>query len=219
MRGNPVTDMTDNTEDANTNWQCLHTPPEVHKSKREALWCEVLILFCFWSCPSPLPEILVVKQVRIQDLVKGGAPGPEAESCRRSEAESRERSEQLVAGVQGRLRALEAFGFLMLKYAFSHILETLFLSFLTSISTPKVDKNRTLHGTSINLKHSYILHLLSNLHEKVMLWLNNLRRYAEWSEARKFYDMGGEKYINCVTGNTLFQSNVSVNDFKVEIYI
>ena len=27
------------------------------------------------------------------------------------------------------LRALEAFGFLMLKYAFSHILETLFLSF------------------------------------------------------------------------------------------
>ena len=24
---------------------------------------------------------------------------------------------------------------------------------------------------------------------------------------------------NCVTGNTLFQSNVSVNDFKVEIYI
>ena len=52
-----------------------------------------------------------------------------------------------------------------------------------------------------------------------MLWLNNLRRYAEWSEARKFYDMGGEKYINCVTGNTLFQSNVSVNDFKVEIYI
>ena len=38
------------------------------------------------------------------------------------------------------LRALEAFGFLMLKYAFSHILETLFLSFLTSILTPKVDK-------------------------------------------------------------------------------
>ena len=25
MRGNPLTDMTDNTEDANTNWQCLHT--------------------------------------------------------------------------------------------------------------------------------------------------------------------------------------------------
>ena len=26
MRGNPLTDMTDNTEDVNTNWQCLHTP-------------------------------------------------------------------------------------------------------------------------------------------------------------------------------------------------
>ena len=25
MRGNPLTDMTENTEDANTNWQCLHT--------------------------------------------------------------------------------------------------------------------------------------------------------------------------------------------------
>ena len=35
---------------------------------------------------------------------RGGAPGAEAESCRRSEAESRERSEQFAAGVQ------EAFG-------------------------------------------------------------------------------------------------------------
>ena len=52
-----------------------------------------------------------------------------------------------------------------------------------------------------------------------MLWLNDLRRYAERSKARKFYDMSGEKQINCVTGNTLFQSNVSVNVFKVEIYI
>ena len=34
-------------------------------------------------------------------------------------------------GSRVHLRALEAFGFLMLKYTFSHILETLFLSFLT----------------------------------------------------------------------------------------
>ena len=54
-------------------------------------------------------------------------------------------------------RALEAFGFLMLKYAFSHILETLFLSFLTSVFTPKVDKNIALEFTSINWRHSYIL--------------------------------------------------------------
>ena len=44
-------------------------------------------------------------------------------------------------------------------------------------------------------------------------------RYAEQSEARKVYDMGGEKQINCVAGSTLFQPYVSVNVFKVEIYI
>ena len=43
-----------------------------------------------------------------------------------------------------------------------------------------------------------------------MLLLNDLR-YAEQSEAKKFYDMSGEKYINCVTGNTLFQSNTSMS--------
>ena len=32
---------------------------------------------------------------------QGGAPGSEAESCRCSEAESHERSEQIAAGVQG----------------------------------------------------------------------------------------------------------------------
>ena len=100
---------------------------------------------------------------------QGGAPASEAENCRRSEAESRERSKQSLAGVQGLLKGPGSFGFLMLKYAFSHILETLFLSFLTSILTPNVDKNRALEFTSINLRHSYILHLFFNLHEKVML--------------------------------------------------
>ena len=75
----------------------------------------------------------------------------------------------LRLGSRACLRALEAFGFLMLKYAFSHILETLFLLFLTSILTPKVDKNRALDFTSINLRHSDMLHLFFNLHEKVML--------------------------------------------------
>ena len=96
---------------------------------------------------------------------QGGGPASGAESCRHSEASN------LWPGSRAHLRALEAFGFLMLKYAFSHILETLFLSFLTSILTPKVDKNRTLEFTSINLRHSYILHLFFNLHEKVMLQL------------------------------------------------
>ena len=117
--------------------------------------------------------------MRIQDLVKGGAPASEAESCRHSEASI------LRPGSRARLRALEAFGFLMLKYAFSHILETLFLLFLTSILTPKVDKNRALDFTSINLRHSDMLHLFFNLDEKVMLLLNELR-YAERSEAKNF---------------------------------
>ena len=68
------------------------------------------------------------------------------------------KASNLCLGSRAHLRALEAFGFLMLKYAFSHILETLFLSFLT----PKVDKNRALDFTSINLRHSYILHLCFN---------------------------------------------------------
>ena len=40
---------------------------------------------------------------------RGGTPGPEAESCQRSEAESRERSEQFAAGVQGLLKGPGSF--------------------------------------------------------------------------------------------------------------
>ena len=108
-------------------------------------------------------------QVRIQDLVKGG---PQLLRLKVADVVKRSRMSEvsnLRPGSRARLRALEAFGFLMLKYAFSHILETLFLSFLIFILTPKVDKNRTLEFTSINLRHSYILHLFFNLHEKVMI--------------------------------------------------
>ena len=47
-----------------------------------------------------------------------------AEVGKRSHASE---ASNLWLGSRARLRALEAFGFLMLKYAFSHILETLFL--------------------------------------------------------------------------------------------
>ena len=67
----------------------------------------------------------------------------------------------------------------MLKYAFSHILETLFHSFLRASSKPKTDKNSTLHCTSINLRYFYILHPFFNIHEKVMVRLNYLMRYAK----------------------------------------
>ena len=98
-------------------------------------------------------------QVRIQDLVKGRSQllRPKiADVAKRSRASE---ASNLWPGSRALKRALEAFGFLMHKYAFSHILETLFLSFLTSILTPNVDKNRALEFTSINLRHSYILHL------------------------------------------------------------
>ena len=52
---------------------------------------------------------LQCRQVRIQDLVKGGAPASEAESCRCSEVESCERSEQSAAGVQGPLKGPGSF--------------------------------------------------------------------------------------------------------------
>ena len=65
-------------------------------------------------------------QVRIQDLVKGGQVlRPKvANIVKRSHASE---ASNLQLGSRACLRALEAFGFLMLKYAFSHILETLFL--------------------------------------------------------------------------------------------
>ena len=66
-------------------------------------------------------------QVRIQDLVKGGPQvlRPKvADVAKRSCASG---ASNLQPGSRAHLRVLEAFGFLMLKYAFSHILETLFL--------------------------------------------------------------------------------------------
>ena len=104
-----------------------------------------------------------------QGFGQGGNPASEAEKCRCMKQSHASKASNLQPGSKARLRALEAFGFLMLKYAFSHILETLFLSFLISILTLKVDKNRALDFTSNNLRHSYILHLFFNLHEKVML--------------------------------------------------
>ena len=107
--------------------------------------------------------------MQIQDLVKGGPQVLRPKVADVAKRSCASEVSNLRPGSRALKRALEAFGFLMLKYAFSHILGTLFLSFLTSISTAKVDKNRTLHCTSINLRHSYILHLLFNLHEKVTL--------------------------------------------------
>ena len=77
-----------------------------------------------------------------------------------------------VAGVQSLLKGPGNFWVLMLKYSFSHILETLFLSFMTPSSTPKTDKNGILHCSLINLRYFYIIihfakNYITNLDEKV----------------------------------------------------
>ena len=69
-----------------------------------------------------------------------------------------------------------------------------------------------------------LLHILQEkLHflifmKKLYLW-KLVCWYAEENEARIFYAITAEKQINCVTGNTLFWSKISVNFFKVEIYV
>ena len=84
-----------------------------------------------------------------------------------SGAESHKQSELSAARVQSQLKDHGSF-WIFNAYAFLHILETPFLSFLTSTSTPTANKNRTLDCTSINLRYFYILHPFFNLHEKVI---------------------------------------------------
>ena len=107
--------------------------------------------------------------MRIQDLVKGGPQLLRPKVADVVKWSHASKVSNLQPGSRAHLRALEAFGFLVLKYAFSRILETLFFSFLIFILTTNVDKNRALEFTSINLRHSYILHLFFNLHEKVIV--------------------------------------------------
>ena len=65
-------------------------------------------------------------QVRIQDLVKGAKVlRPKVADIAKQSSTSTVSNLQL--GSRAHLRSLEAFGFLMLKYEFSNILETLFL--------------------------------------------------------------------------------------------
>ena len=64
--------------------------------------------------------------MQVQIHMPRGIPASESKSSWYSKTKSYEWSELFEAGVQGPDRALEAFGFLMLKYATYNILETLF---------------------------------------------------------------------------------------------
>ena len=100
-------------------------------------WCDYL-----W----PITTIkIITEQVSSMDISgadpgfgQGGSPASEAKRgaqlLRPKVANVAKQSHlskvsNLWPGSRAHLRALEAFGFLMLKYAFSHILETLFLKF------------------------------------------------------------------------------------------
>ena len=82
---------------------------------------------------------------RSQRILTGADPGfgqgvPQTLRPKVAEQSCKSEGSYLWLGSRAQLRALEAFGFLMLKYVLSHILETLFLLFLTSTSTPKLIK-------------------------------------------------------------------------------
>ena len=95
------------------------------------------------------------------------------------------------------LSALEALGFSILEYEFSHILETPILSFVTSSWTSKIDKNSILYCNQFEIflcyypLYKFAFHLI--FMKNLGLWLCNLKRHSEWSEARIFYDISAEK--------------------------
>ena len=124
-----------------------------------------------------------------------------------------------------RLRALEAFEFLMLKYAFSHILETIFLSFLTSTSRPK---NYKLHEMKNDMPSEVRL-------ENFGVFLKNSKmlkkKYAERTKAKKikFEAKGGgeEAWAPGPPGSTsdntlhcfyIFMKNVSLIIWLKEVW-
>ena len=109
-------------------------------------------------------------QVRIQDLVKGG---PQLLRPKVADIAKWSRASEvsiLRPGSRGPLKGPGSFWVFDAQICIlTHSRELFFSIILTSILTPKVDKNRALDFTSINLRHSDMLHLFFNLHEKVML--------------------------------------------------
>ena len=82
----------------------------------------------------------VVKSGADPGFGQGGAPASEAESCRRSEAESRERSEHSAAGVQGPLKGPGSFWVFDAQICILTHSRDSFPLFLTSILHQKLIK-------------------------------------------------------------------------------
>ena len=125
--------------------------------------------------------VLYQEQVKIQDFAKGGSSFWDLKLLMWQSGVIQVVQAILWPGSRAYSRALEALGFLMLKYTFSHIVETLFSLFLTTSLTPKSDKNNIYisHCTSINLRYFYAITPFANLHflylhGKLCLWLFDL---------------------------------------------
>ena len=136
------------------------------------------------------------------------APASETESCWCSKAELPQWSNL------SRARALEA---LLLKFAFSGILETVFISFLTFVVGFQdfFLSFLTASWKPIIDKKYYLAHFANQRvvisMKKSCLWSWYFRRYAKQSKARNCDDISSEKWSNikdmkCLTGNTFSQT-------------
>ena len=95
-----------------------------------SLWRAVPSYGESWICPCLLSSVCISSVcIRCGSRIWSRG-GPQVLRPKVADVAKRSRASEasnLRPGSRARLRALEAFGFLMLKYAFSHILETLFL--------------------------------------------------------------------------------------------
>ena len=83
--------------------------PTYHMNRTALPPCEADALIFLFTDTVLFSKNCYFIQVRIQDLVKGGGPASEAESCRHSKVESRKRSEHSAARVQGPLKGPGSF--------------------------------------------------------------------------------------------------------------
>ena len=90
-------------------------------------------------CTSILDSELVLNRCRSR-IWSNGAKLPWPKVADAAEQSRMSKVSYLLLGSRACSMALEAFGFLMLKYAVSYILKTLFLSFLTSTLTAEILK-------------------------------------------------------------------------------
>ena len=104
------------------------------KWKRNLIYCylthsiyQLICLNCLKAIQNMKPHTGTENRCRSRIWSSGGAQFPRPKVADVAEWSCTSKANYLQSGSRAHLRTLEAFGFLMLKYAFSHILETFFL--------------------------------------------------------------------------------------------